>query len=166
MCLDYFLDILALLFKQPGISRRPVDWCRNWMSVLYVCIYVCMHACMYVCMYEYLPLFLFYFPQKGRENNVSVFSLQKMVVNIKSILFFSPQKRFWKRKALYFPTLKTVAKIEVFFFFSPEKKTVLKINALSDLVHRRQAIYLTKQFSQNMTNFIYFTWIILDTNSI
>ena len=25
MCLDYFLDIIALLFRQPGIGRRPVQ---------------------------------------------------------------------------------------------------------------------------------------------
>ena len=29
MRLDYFLDILAWLFIQPGIDRRPVDWCKN-----------------------------------------------------------------------------------------------------------------------------------------
>ena len=34
MWLDYFLDIKAWRFKQPGIDRRPVDWCRNWISVL------------------------------------------------------------------------------------------------------------------------------------
>ena len=36
MCLDYFLDILAWLFIQPGIGRRPVDRCKNEMSVLYL----------------------------------------------------------------------------------------------------------------------------------
>ena len=29
MCLEYPLDILAWLFIQPCLGRRPVDWCRN-----------------------------------------------------------------------------------------------------------------------------------------
>ena len=36
MCLDCFLDILVWLFTQPGIGRRPVDWCRNEISVPFI----------------------------------------------------------------------------------------------------------------------------------
>ena len=29
MCLAYLLTCYPLVFVQPGISRRPVDWCRD-----------------------------------------------------------------------------------------------------------------------------------------
>ena len=31
-----FLTCHQWVFVQPGTGRRPVDWCRNEMSVLYV----------------------------------------------------------------------------------------------------------------------------------
>ena len=33
----FFWTCYPWLFAQPGTSKRPVDWCRNWMSALYVC---------------------------------------------------------------------------------------------------------------------------------
>ena len=54
MCLAYFLNFLTcyqMVFVQLGTGRRPVDWCRDLMSVLYVCMYVCMYVCKYVCMF-------------------------------------------------------------------------------------------------------------------
>ena len=35
MCLAYFLICYLCVFVQAGTDRRPVDWCRNLMSVLY-----------------------------------------------------------------------------------------------------------------------------------
>ena len=35
MCLVYFLTYSLRVYVQPGTSRPPVDWCRNYMSVLY-----------------------------------------------------------------------------------------------------------------------------------
>ena len=34
--LAYFLTCCLCVFVQPGTGRRPVDWCRNYMSVLYL----------------------------------------------------------------------------------------------------------------------------------
>ena len=34
MCLGYFLTCYPWGLVQPGTARRPVDWCRNKMSVL------------------------------------------------------------------------------------------------------------------------------------
>ena len=36
MCLVYFLTCYTCVFVRPYIGRRPVDWCRNWVSVLYI----------------------------------------------------------------------------------------------------------------------------------
>ena len=36
MCLAYFLASNSWVFAQPGTDRRPVDSCRNKISVLYV----------------------------------------------------------------------------------------------------------------------------------
>ena len=35
MCLAYSLTCNPWVFVQPGIDRRPVDRCRNYMTVLY-----------------------------------------------------------------------------------------------------------------------------------
>ena len=36
MCLAYFFYLLSIwVFVQPLTGRRPIDWCRNLMSVLY-----------------------------------------------------------------------------------------------------------------------------------
>ena len=108
-------------------------------------------------------------------------SPQKMVMNKKIIFHFLSTPKVVKKSSLFslpkqvvkififkiFPPLETVVKIEVFFNFSPpppqkKTKTVVKINALSHLVHRRQAKkhYLTREFFANtgpMCAFIYFT---------
>ena len=36
LCLAYFLTCYSWVFQKTGIGRRPVDWCRNLMSVLYM----------------------------------------------------------------------------------------------------------------------------------
>ena len=37
MCLAYFMRYFPWVYVQPdtGTTKRPVDWCRNWISVLY-----------------------------------------------------------------------------------------------------------------------------------
>ena len=35
VCLAYFLTYHVWVYVQPDTDRRPVDWCSNYMSVLY-----------------------------------------------------------------------------------------------------------------------------------
>ena len=41
MCLAYFLTCYPWVLVQPDTGRRTVDWCRNWMSVLYCTVWDC-----------------------------------------------------------------------------------------------------------------------------
>ena len=137
---------------------------------LYVCmhIYICMYVCMYlsVCLsvHVYLSIVLFSLPPKnGREYKKVLLKFSHHPRSReKKVLYFlakkngSENKNFFIFSPKIFPPLKTVVKIEVFYLISlpppppppPPKKKAMKINALSHLVHRRQAKkhYLTREF--------------------